>query len=128
MKKPELSIVFDSGIQFLDEDTFNEVIMAEVELFSKPEFDSICEELEAWDVKSLHEIRESIFTYLQTRQGSALKLATNVVLDHCMEASGKIDDFKVYLLMNTLEWTLSVKEFEALKMQQHFSSGEGEEQ
>ena len=127
MKKPELSIVFDSGIQFLDEDTFNEVIMAEVELFSKPEFDSICEELEAWDVKSLLEIRESIFTYLQTRQGSALKLATNVVLDHCMEASGKIDDFKVYLLMNTLDWIISVKEFEALRTQQQFSAGEGEE-
>jgi len=127
MKKPELSIVFDSGIEFLDEDTFNEVIMAEVELFSKPEFDGICDELETWDVKSLHEIRESLFTYLQTRQGSALKLATNIVLDHCMEASGKIDDFKVYLLTNTLDWVISVKEFEALKTQQQFSEGEEQE-
>lgn len=124
MKKPELSIVFDSGIEFLDEDTFNEVIMAEVELFSGPQFELICQELNMWDVKSLHEIRESLFTYLQTRQGSALKLATNIVLDHCMEASGKIDDFKVYLLTNTLDWVISVKEFEALKTEQQFSSGE----
>ena len=127
MEKPELSIVFDSGIQFLDEDTFNEVIMAEVELFDKDEFDNICNELEAWDVKSLHEIRDSLFTYLQTRQGSSLKLATNVVLDHCMEASGGIDDFKVYLLINTLDWIISCKEFEAIKTEQQFSSGEEQE-
>ena len=72
MKKPELSIVFDSGIEFLDGDTFDEIIMAEFELFSKPEFESICDELNAWDVKSLHEIRESLFTYLQTRQGAGV--------------------------------------------------------
>jgi len=127
MEKPELSIVFDSGIEFLDEDTFNEVIMAEVELFSGPQFEDICQELHTWDVKSLYEMQESLTTYLQTRQGSALRLATNIVLDHCMEASGKIDDFKVYLLTNTLEWTLSVKEFEALKTQQQFSEGEEQE-
>ena len=127
MKKPELSIVFDSGIEFLDGDTFDEIIMAEFELFSKPEFESICDELNAWDVKSLHEIRESLFTYLQTRQGSALKLATNIVLDHCIEASGKIDDFKVYLLMNTLDWIISCKEFDAIKTEQQFSSGEEQE-
>ena len=127
MEKPELSIVFDSGIEFLDEDTFNEVIMAEVELFSGPQFELICQELNTWDVKSLLEIRESLFTYLQTRQGSALKLATNLVLDNCMEASGKIDDFKVYLLTNTLDWVISVKEFEALKTEQQFSSGEEQE-
>lgn len=127
MKNQKLSIVFDSDIQFLDDETLNEVIMAEVELFTEPQFEDICQELKSWDVKSLEEIRESLYTYLRTRKGSALKLGTNLVLDHCMEASGKIDDFKVYLLTNTLDWTLSVKEFEALKMQQQFSSGEEQE-
>lgn len=127
MEKPELSIVFDSDIQFLDGDAFNEVIMAEVELFSKSEFDSICDELEAWDVKSLHEIRDSLIGYLQTRQGSALKLATNLVLDHCIDRDGKVADFKVYLLTNTLDWIISIKEFEAIKIERQFSAGEGEE-
>ena len=124
MEKPELSIVFDSGIEFLDEDTFNEVIMAEVELFDREEFEIIHQELQSWDVKSLYEMQDSLTTYLQTRQGSALKLATNIVLDHCMEKSGKIDDFKVYLLTNTLDWIISVKEFDAIKTEQQFSAGE----
>lgn len=127
MKNQELSIVFDSDIQFLDDATFNEVVMAEVELFTEPQFEAICEELKSWDVKSLEEIRDSLYTYLRTRKGSSLKLGTNIVLDHCMEPSGGIDDFKVYLLTNTIDWTLSVKEFEALKTQQQFSSGEEQE-
>lgn len=126
MKKPELSITFDSSIQFLDGDEFNEVVMAEVKLFDHEEFESICQELQSWDVQGLREMQESMTRFLMLRDGKELKLAANVVLDHCMEPSGKVDDFKVYILTNTLEWLISVKEFEALKTQQQFSEGEGE--
>jgi hypothetical protein len=127
MKNPELSIVFDSGIQFLDDDTFNEVVMAEVELFREDEFTSLCDELQTWDVKSLHEIRDSLYAFLMTRDGKHLKLATNLVLDHCVTPEGKTDDFKIYLMTNTIEWTISVKEFEALKTSAQFSQGEEQE-
>lgn len=124
MKKPELSIAFDSSIQFLDEGEFNETIMAQVELFPRDEFESICKELELWDTKSLKEMEESLVRFLMTRNGKDLGLGMNLVLDHCVQPGG-IDEFKVYILTNALEWAISVKEFEAMKAQ-GFGPGEGE--
>jgi hypothetical protein len=127
MEKPQLSIVFDSSIQFLDGDKFNEVVMAQVELFENEEFDSICNEFMSWDIKSLRDMQTSMFRFLMLRDGKELKLATNIVLDHCMEQDGKTDDFKVYLLTNTIEYIVKTKEFDAMNAQQQFSSEEGME-
>lgn len=127
MKRQTLSHVFDSDLQFLDAATFDEVVMAEVELFSGPEFDEICAELQSWDVKSLVEMHDSLNRFLMTRDGGQLKLATNIVLDHCMEDKNKTNDFKVYLLTNTLEWVISVKEFEAMQTSAQFSQNEEQE-
>lgn len=127
MEKPQLSIVFDSSIQFLDGDKFNEVVMAEVELFENEEFDSICNEFMSWDIKSLRDMQTSMFRFLMLRDGKELKLATNIVLDHCMEQDGKTDDFKIYLLTNTLEWLVSCKEFEAMKSMASFGQSEEQE-
>lgn len=126
MKKPELSIAFDSGLEFLDPQEFDETVMGEVELFSGPEFDEICNGLQTWDLQSLMEIRESLGHFLITRQGKDLRLATNLVLDHCMK-EGRTDDFKVYLLTNTLDWLISCKEFEAMKAMAAFGQGEEQE-
>lgn len=108
-----MSQVFDSDLQFLDASTFDEIVMGEVELFPGPVFDEIVNTLQTWDTKSLIEIQESMLTYLKTRQGKDLKLSMNIVLDHCMEEGGRVDDFKVYLLTNTLEWLINVRDMEA---------------
>lgn len=107
MKKQEMSQVFDSDLQFLDPQTFNEVVMNEVELFSHDDFNSMVNELQTWDSKSLDEMQESMFAYLQTRNGGNLKLATNLVLDYCIGRDGKVDDFKVFIMTNTIEWLLN---------------------
>lgn len=125
MKKPAMSQVFDSDLQFVDPQEFDEIVMAEVELFTGPEFDEIVNDLQSWDMQSLKEIQESMFRFLITRQGKDLKLSTNLVLDHCMR-EGKADDFKIYLLTNTLDWLIACREFEAMKAMA--SSGQSEEQ
>ena len=126
MKKQAMSQVFDSDLQFLDPNEFDEVVMGEVELFSGDEFDGIVATLGDWDVSSLTEMRDSMTRFLMTRQGKDLKMGTNLVLDHCMK-EGKIEDFKVYLLTNTLEWLISYKEFEAVKATASFGQGEEQE-
>lgn len=125
MKKPAMSQVFDSDLQFVDPQEFDEIVMAEVELFSGPEFDQIVDGLQSWDMQSLKEMQESMFHFLVTRQGKDLKLATNLVLDHCMK-DGSPDEFKIYLLTNTLDWLINCREFEAMKAMAE--SGQGEEQ
>lgn len=114
MEKNSLSIHFDSSIQFLDDGEFNETIMAQVELFPRDQFESICKELQGWDTTSLKEIESSLTRFLMTRTGKDLGLGTNLVLDHCIGPDGKIDDFKVYIMTNALEWAISVKEFEGM--------------
>jgi hypothetical protein len=114
MERPEMSQVFDSDMQFLDSIMFDEVVMNEVELFSAREFDDIMDELQSWDSKSLAEMQESMFVYLQTRNGNKLKLAMNIVLDHCMLDGGKVDDFKVFLLTNTIEYVISARQIDAI--------------
>lgn len=127
MKRPTLSHVFDSDMQFLDAATFDEVVMAEVELFDHKEFEQICEDLQQRDVKSLTEMLDSLNGFLMTRDGGKLRLATNIVLDHCMDEGGKTDDFKIYLLTNTLEWVINVKQFEAAQASAQFSQNEEQE-
>lgn len=114
MERPEMSQVFDSDMQFLDSIMFDEVVMNEVELFSAREFDDIMDELQSWDSKSLAEMQESMFVYLQTRNGNKLKLAMNIVLDHCMLDGGEVDDFKVFLLTNTIEYVISARQIDAI--------------
>jgi hypothetical protein len=127
MKRPTLSHVFDSDMQFLDAATFDEVVMAEVELFDHKEFEQICDNLQRRDVKSLTEMLDSLNGFLMTRDGAKLRLATNIVLDHCMGEKGKTDDFKIYLLTNTLEWVINVKQFEAAQASAQFSQNEEQE-
>jgi len=126
MKKQAMSQVFDSDLQFLDPQEFDEVVMGEVELFQGPEFDEICHELQTWDLASLREMKDSLDRFLVTRQGKDMKLGTNLVLDHCVR-EGKVEDFKVYLLTNTLEWLVSCKEFEAMKSMASFGQSEEQE-
>lgn len=126
MKKQAMSKVFDSDLQFLEPQEFDEVVMGEVELFKGDEFDEICYELQTWDLTSLKEMKDSLETFLFTRQGKDLKLGTNLVLDHCVKG-GKLEDFKVYLLTNTLEWLVSYKEFEAMKSMASFGQSEEQE-
>jgi len=114
MERPEMSQVFDSDMQFLDSIMFDEVVMNEVELFSAREFDDIMDELQSWDSKSLAEMQESMFVYLQTRNGNKLKLAMNIVLDYCMLDGGEVDDFKVFLLTNTIEYVISARQIDAI--------------
>jgi hypothetical protein len=123
MKKQDLSIAFDSDMQFLTPAEFDETVMSEVELFREEEFNQICDELQQWDTESLNEIHSSIYRFLMTRDARQLKLATNLFLDHCIEPEGP-NHFKAYLMTNTIEWILSVREFEALKAQAEFSQGE----
>jgi hypothetical protein len=127
MKRPTLSHVFDSDMQFLDAATFDEVVMAEVELFDHKEFEQICDNLQRRDVKSLTEMLDSLNGFLMTRDGARLRLATNIVLDHCMGEGGKTDDFKIYLLTNTIEWVINVKQFEAAQASAQFSQNEEQE-
>lgn len=108
MKRPKLSHVFDSDMQFLDADTFDEVVMAEVELFGEKEYNTIFATLNAWDTKSLLEMHASATAFLETMQGKSLGLLTNVVLDHCMDGK-KVDHFKVYLVRNTMEFMIATR-------------------
>jgi hypothetical protein len=127
MKRPALSHVFDSDMQFLDAATFDEVVMAEVELFNRKEFEQICDDLQYRDVKSLIEILNSLNVYLTTRDRSKLVLTTNIVFDHCMEKRGNPDDFKIYLLTNTIEWMISVKQLTSEASSAQFSQNEEQE-
>lgn len=108
MKRPKLSHVFDSDMQFLDGDTFNEVVMSEVELFDEREYNIVFATLDAWDTKSLLEMHQSSTTFLETINGGSLGLLTNIVLDHCMEGK-KVDHFKVYMVRNIIEFMVSTR-------------------
>jgi hypothetical protein len=108
MKKPELSTVFDSDMALIDGAAFSEIVMSEVELFNKREYNSICAEIDSWDTQSLTEMHDSIGRFLFSCKGVDLRLASNLVLDHCV-VRGKMDYFKVYLLRNVIEYTLAVR-------------------
>lgn len=108
MKRPKLSHVFDSDMQFLDADTFNEVVMAEVELFDEDQYNNVFNVLDGWDTKSLIEMHQSATTFLETVRGESLGLLTNVVLDHCMDGK-KVDHFKVYLVRNIMEFMIATR-------------------
>jgi hypothetical protein len=126
MERPEMSQVFDSDMQFLDAITFDEVVMNEVELFSPSEFDNIVYELQSWDSKSLTEMQESMFVYLQTRNGNKLKLAMNIVLDYCMLEGSEVNDFKVFLLTNTIEYVVSARQIDAIAEEARRDKDNGE--
>lgn len=106
MKRPKLSHVFDSDMQFLDPDVFNEIVMCEVELFDERTYNEVFNTLDAWDTTSLLEMHESATAFLETMSGKSLGLLTNVVLDHCMDGK-KVDHFKVYMVRNIIEFMVS---------------------
>lgn len=108
MKKQELSQVFDSDMQFLEPDVFNEIVMCEVELFDERTYNLVFATLDAWDTKSLLEMHQSATEFLETLNGGSLKLLTNIVLDHCV-VEGKVDHFKVYMVRNIIEFMVSTR-------------------
>ena len=108
MKRPKLSHVFDSDMQFLEPDVFNEIVMCEVELFDERTYNLVFATLDAWDTKSLLEMHQSATEFLETLNGGSLKLLTNIVLDHCV-AEGKVDHFKVYMVRNIIEFMVSTR-------------------
>ena len=108
MKKPELSTAFDSDMALIDATAFSETVMSEVELFDEEEYNSICAEIDSWDTQSLTEMHESLGRFLFSCKGGDLRLASNLVLDHCV-VRGRMDYFKAYLLRNVIEYTLAVR-------------------
>lgn len=108
--RPELSTVFDSDLQFVDRETFNEVIVEQINFYSEDEYTHMSQKLNTWDTASLNEIIANLDAFLRTNRAKELKLATNIVLDHCM-VDGELDLVRVYTVHNTAEMLISYREY-----------------